>query len=236
MKAVIVAAGESKRLRPLTDELPKCMLPVEGKPIIERSIDILRDHGISEIGLVVGYLKEKIISTLGQNYTYIFNPFYSTTNNMASLWFAKHFIDKDSFVYLHADLMYHPDILHMTLRSDAEIALAVEETECDDEMMKVKVEGDFLVESSKDVPNGEAFGEWTGIAKFSNTGWVEFAREIEQLLSEGFFNSYDTHAMNRLAARNKIIQIVCFQNLPFIEIDFKEDLDKARGKIIENMP
>ena len=77
MKAVIVAAGESKRLRPLTDELPKCMLPVEGKPIIERSIDILRDHGISEIGLVVGYLKEKIISTLGQNYTYIFNPFYN---------------------------------------------------------------------------------------------------------------------------------------------------------------
>jgi choline kinase len=156
-------------------------------------------------------------------------------NDMASLWFAKDFVGASDFVYLHSDLLYHPDILAMTVASQAEIALAVEETVCDEEMMKVRVAGLDLLESSKDVPLDQAFGEWTGIAKFTNSGWQKYLPEVEQLLAEGHFNVYDTVAMNRLVQRERAIQIVPFKGLPFTEIDFPKDLRKARDEIMPQL-
>ena len=235
LKAVIVAAGESCRLRPLADSIPKCFLPVGGRPLIEYSLQALKQCGIGQIGFVVGYLKDKFPARLGNEYEYIFNPFYAITNDMASLWFAKDFVRDSDFVYMHSDLLYHPDILAMTIASQAEIALAVEETVCDEEMMKVRVDGLDLLESSKDVLLGEAFGEWTGVAKFTSIGWEKYLSVVEQLLAEGAFNVYDTVAMNRLVQKERVIQIVPFQGLPFIEIDYPEDLEKARDEIMPRL-
>jgi choline kinase len=235
LKAVIVAAGEARRLRPLADNIPKCFLPVGGRPLIEYSLEALKRCGIEQIGFVVGYLKDEFPARLGNRYESIFNPFYAITNDMASLWFAKDFVRGSDFVYMHSDLLYHPDILAMTIASQAEIALAVEETVCDKEMMKVRVNGLYLLESSKDVPLEEAFGEWTGIAKFTSTGWEKYLSVVEQLLAEGAFNVYDTVAMNRLVQKERVIQIVPFQRLPFIEIDYPEDLKTARGEIVPRL-
>lgn len=232
MDAVIVAAGEGKRLRPATEDTPKCLLPIGGKALIEYSLRILKECGVERIGFVVGYLKDHIVEALGPQYTYILNPFYSFTNDMASLWFAKHFIGDNDFMYLHSDLLYHPRILTMTMDSNAEIALAVEKGDCDKEAMKVVVEGDYLTESSKEIPLAKAFGEWTGIAKFTNAGWRKYLLEVEQLLAAGDFNAYDTKAMTRLARKEKIIEIVPFRGLPFIEIDSMQDLVKARQNIL----
>jgi len=231
LKAVIVAAGEARRLRPLTDNIPKCFLPVGDRTLIEYSLQALKQCGIEQIGIVVGYSKDEFPARLGNRYEYIFNPFYAITNDMASLWFAKGFVRGSDFVYIHSDLLYHPDILAMTIASHAEIALAVEETVCDEEMMKVRVNGLALLESSKDVLLEEAFGEWTGIAKFTSAGWQKYLPEVEQLLAEGEFNAYDTVAMNRLAQKKRVIQIVPFQGLPFIEIDYPQDLKEAREEI-----
>jgi choline kinase len=235
LRAVVVAAGKSLRLRPLTDNIPKCFLPMGDRPLIEHSLQALKYCGIEEIGFVVGYLKDEFPARLGNEYEYIFNPFYATTNDMASLWFAKDFVRGSDFVYIHSDLLYHPDILAMTVASQAEIALAVEETVCDEEMMKVRVDGLDLLESSKDVSLGQAFGEWTGIAKFTSTGWQKYLVEVEQLLAEEQFSVYDTVAMNRLVQRERAIQIVPFQGLPFIEIDYPEDLEKARREVLPRL-
>jgi choline kinase len=232
IKAVIVAAGESRRLRPLTDSIPKCFLPVGGCPLIEYSLEALNRCGIRQIAFVVGYLKDEFPARLGNEYQYIFNPFYTITNDMASLWFAKEFVRGSDFVYMHSDLLYHPDILAMTIASQSAIALAVKETVCDEEMMKVRVDGLDLLESSKDMPLDQAFGEWTGIAKFTSTGWEKCLPVIEQLLAEGAFDVYDTVAMNRLVQKERVVQIVPFQGLPFIEIDYLEDLKRARDEIV----
>jgi len=232
MDAVIVAAGEGKRLRPVTIDTPKCLLPIGGKPLIEYSLRILKEHGVERIGLVVGYLKDKIIDALGPQYTYISNPFYAFTNDMASLWLAKEFIGSNDFIYLHSDLLYHPRILTMTMESDAEITLAVEKKGCDKEAMKVVEDGGYLVESSKEIPLTKAFGEWTGITKFTNIGWRKYLLEVEQLLAAGDFNAYDTKAMNRLVKKERVIKILDINELPFIEIDTLEDLRKAQGDMI----
>lgn len=90
-KAIIVAAGLGSRLGDLTKDIPKSLLKIGKDTIIERNINTLKKNGIEDIGIVVGYKKEKIMELLGDGYTYIFNPFYENTNNMASLWFAKIF-------------------------------------------------------------------------------------------------------------------------------------------------
>jgi L-glutamine-phosphate cytidylyltransferase len=234
-KAVIVAAGESSRLQPLSKDFPKCFLKVGKYPLIEYSLKSLKNCGVEEIAFVVGYKREYFTEHFGDNYRYIFNPFYATTNNMVSLWFAKDFVKDSNFLYLHSDILYHPEILAMTIANDSEITLAVEETDCDEEMMKVRVEGNNLIESSKSIPLDEAFGEWVGIAKFKSTGWEKYMVKIEELLYEGYFNAYDTSAMNRLVEKEKIIRIVPFKDLPFVEVDSPEDLKRARDEVITEL-
>jgi len=235
LKAVIVAAGESRRLQPLSKGFPKCFLKVGRHPLIIYSLEALKNCGIDDIAFVVGYKKEYFTEKLGNDYKYIFNPFYSTTNNMVSLWFAKDFISGSDFIYLHSDILYHPKILAMIISDNSEITLAVKETNCDEEMMKVRVEGRDLIESSKSIPLNEAFGEWVGIAKFTSTGWEKYLIKIEELLSEGAFNVYDTAAMNRLVEKEKNIRIVPFKGLPFIEVDSPEDLKIARDEVITKL-
>ena len=112
----------------------------------------------------------------------------------------------------------------MTIESDAEIALAVKNTGCDKETMKV-IEGQgYPVESSKDMASSEASGERTGIVKFGNARWRKYLIEIEQLLAGEDSDAYDAKAMTRLAQKERITKIVSFQDLPFIEIDLAEDL------------
>ena len=81
----------------------------------------------------------------------------------------------------------------------------------------------------------QSVGEWTGIAKFTNKGWRKYLLETEQLLLEGQFNVFDTEAMNRLVQKERIIQIVPFRDLPFVEIDFSRDLKRACDEIVPRL-
>lgn len=229
-KAVIVAAGVSARMGDLARDTPKCFLTIAGKPLISYSLACLHTYGIDNIAFVVGHQREQFPAHLGDEYTYIYDPLHM--GNMLSFWFAKDFVKGEDFLYLHADLLYHPVILSQVIDADAPIVLSVEQTDCDSEMMKVKVEGSDLVESSKDIPIEEAFGEWTGIAKFTSHGFNEYLVEVEKLLVEQQFRVYDTAAMSRLANRLPgIIQVATFRALPFIEIDYPEDLTRAKTEI-----
>src|SRR5215212_7693336 len=111
MKAIIVAAGRSSRLYPLTSETPKSLLPIGETSMIERSIDLLNAAGTSDIIVVVGFCHDKIRRQLRGRARFVLNPFYAETNNMGSLWLAIPHTGGDAFVYMHADVIYHEDLL-----------------------------------------------------------------------------------------------------------------------------
>jgi len=226
-KAVIVAAGESNRLKPLTNTKPKGLLEVAGETMLERSVRLLYENNIEDILIVVGSMREQIQDTIGNRCKYAFNPFYRETNNMASLWFAKDWVDNQPFVYLHNDLVYDPELLSLFLSSDyPDAALLVDIGPTDEEAMKVRLIDDKFYESNKEIPISEAAGEWVGIAGFHHPN-VLFDN-INKLLEQRHFKAYDTLAFTQLAQEGVHFSIVPTDGLDWVEVDFKSDLDKAR--------
>jgi len=236
-KAVIVAAGKSSRLYPRTLEQPKSLLPIILEPfeqsLIEKSIMHLRESGIDEIGVVVGYRHDMIKNLLKDQVTYIINPFYEHCNNLGSLWMARQFIGEDPFVYLHSDIVYEKEILLHVLseinsRKQTDIELAVDFSAFDEESMKVRVDDqNFLIESNKEIPLQTAHGEWIGLAVFKNHQRF-FEQATKDLLSpqSQYLNMYDTFSLTNICRETKI-HCTSTKNSKWVEVDFEADYQKA---------
>lgn len=229
-KAVIVAAGKSSRLYPRTLDKPKGLLDIDGIQIIKHSLQKIESLGITEIAIVTGYKSEYFEAELGKNYQYIFNPFYEQCNNMGSLWFAKDFIQSDSFIYLHSDIMYDEEILTFAFQqhnqSNHPISLVVDFKETDEEAMKVRVtDNNLLLESNKEIAINDAAGEWTGIALINNS--AEVLNQMQKDLKEDGLNFYDTYSFTKMVKNGTVIKCIPTNNKDWVEIDFEEDFQNA---------
>ena len=232
MKGLIVAAGESSRLYPRTLDKPKCLLEIDGEPIIERSLRLLAENGIDDVCVVVGYRDEMIREQLGDRVDYVANPFFEITNNMASMWMGMEEFDGDDFVYMHSDLVFEPSIMKDFLQGveGAAAGLAVDFASNHAEAMKVRTrEGDF-VESSKEIPAADTAGEWIGLAYFDAAMAARLGRTIERQLLDGEHNwqNYDTSAFTELAGEGAKFTLPETDGRPWKEIDTEEDYDEAR--------
>lgn len=123
MQAMILAAGFGKRLRPLTDTMPKALVPVGGKPLIVNALDCLSRFEFSEVIIVVGHRKGDIMNAIGHEYkgikiTYVENPLYETTNNIYSFYLAKDYIREDTLM-LECDIFYRSDLIETLLSGKA---------------------------------------------------------------------------------------------------------------------
>ena len=232
MDAVIVAAGAGTRMMALTLHTYKCLLAVNGRPIIDYSLAALRKQGIKNITMVTGHQDEQVRQVLsGLVDRFVINPFYRITNNMASLWMASKAMQED-FLYLHSDLLYHPDILAMFLARPFSFAsICVEEKDqFIGEEMKVGREGDQLI-LGKDIPDQLAMGEFIGIAGFKKDQFHFFFDIMTRILSNEGYNSYFAEAV-AIASSTHQVEVVSFSGIPWIEVDTEEDLVRARTETI----
>jgi choline kinase len=146
---------------------------------------------------------------------------------MASHRLALPFI-KETFLYLNSDLIYDPRLLQQIVVDTNSNVLLVERKSCNEEDMKLKVEGGVLVESNKEIPLTESFGEWTSIAKFSSSFAEVLLKRIGILMEQGHQHAYDTLAFTELARDGHTMCIAEFVGLPWVKIDTWEDLEQAR--------
>jgi len=120
MQALILAAGMGSRLRPLTDEVPKCMVKVNGVSFLENALNVLSKFGVSEVIIVVGYKKEVILDAIGEEYAgmkiiYVDNEIYDKTNNIYSLWLARKHVT-DNVLLLESDIYFDEELIEEALK------------------------------------------------------------------------------------------------------------------------
>ena len=115
MQAVILAAGQGTRLRPLTDHRPKCLVEVQGKPMLQYQLEALSAAGVRECIMVVGHRAQQVRTYFGRSFrgvsiTYVENEIYDRTNNIYSLWLARDRVT-DDMLLLEGDLIYEPELI-----------------------------------------------------------------------------------------------------------------------------
>lgn len=233
MKAIILSAGQGRRLLPLTTEMPKCLLPIHGKTLIEWQIDALRECGVDQIVVVTGYHSEKVDEVLERSYGHgpirtLYNPAYAITDNMVSCWAARHEMGED-FIILNGDTLFETAVLRRLLvSSDQSVTVVVDHKEVyDTDDMKVEMEGARLVRIGKDIGQDKAHGESIGMILFRGKGPLLFCETLGKIL-----NDPTSGKKWYLSAIDEIAQAMpvwtCSINgLKWCEVDYLADLEKA---------
>lgn len=235
MKAVILAAGESKRLHPYTLDMPKCLLEIGNNTIIGHQIESLKRNGINEITVVTGFCNEKIRSALGEGVSFIHNKDFKNTSSIYSLWLARKNLIGAPFVILNSDVFFHPAIMGKLAGFPGEDCIAIDyDSYLNEEEMKVKVKDGLVADMSKTMTVEDADGENLGLVKFGIKGGEALFKIMGKLIADGKVNEWAPYAFRELA-KSYPLYVVGTEGLPWIEIDFPEDIEKAREKIYEEM-
>jgi len=226
--AVLLAAGAGTRLRPLTDTLPKCLLEIGGRTLLDYQLQALARHGLEDILVVTGHGAEEIQRRTAGRLRTIHNPDYAATNNLHSLWAARREFAGRDFLCLHADLLFHPDILAPCLASPADVTVVLDRALVE-ETMKARVEGDEVLEIGKNIPREKMFGTFPGIARFSPAASAALPAVLHTMAEKAEYrNAYFTACLPELKARGFPAKYTLTGGLPWAEIDSKADWEHAR--------
>lgn len=228
MKGVILLAGRGHRLGP---PIPKCLNLIGERTILQRQLSSLKRRGIDDLVCVVGYEAAKVETAARQSWTgaltFVENPRWQNTNTSYSLHLAFDHIDCD-FVYLNGDVVFRPDLLDRLWTAEGDAALAVECKACGVEEVKVQVAEGRIVAIGKPLDPDLCLGEFIGIAVFRATMLDRFTEALRHLTQNlGSDNEYFEAALALIVDEVRLSPIDV-TDIPCIEIDFPEDLDRAR--------
>ncbi len=234
MKAIILSAGQGKRLLPLTATRPKCLLPVRGKTLLEWQIDELKHCGVSRVTVVTGYSAEKVEDLLRRRYgakkqvKTLFNGAYAKTDNLVSCWSARGEMTED-FILLNGDTLFQDVVLKSLLESPARpVTVAVSHKDTyDADDMKVTLEGSRLVRIGKDIPANEFHGESIGMIRFLGEGPAMFLEAMETALrNPKAVKQWYLSVIDTMAGKGQ----VWTHSIPasaWCEVDYPTDLEDA---------
>lgn len=257
MKAIIIAAGPSTRLRPLTDNLPKCLLEINGKPILQNTIDIFRDNGITDISVVRGWKSEKINHP---NITCFENKDFMNNNILHSLICARPKLEeaikkKQDVVITYSDIWYNDSVVKALLKSKQAIASIVdidwesyydgrtdhpiEEAEniiMDDNKKMLKIGKHIFTNNTPKDRQGEFIGLW----KFTPEGTTIFLKHFDRLnsalkMTDPYQNtkewqkSYITDIFQEMIDQGETLYCVPIRN-NWMEFDTIQDYERIKTK------
>ncbi len=227
----------AKRLRPLTDTRPKCLLQVGQRTLLQRTVDALVQGGISELVVVTGYRGEMIRHFLTAHYPqlaihFIDNVDYAHNNNIFSLWMTRPYTDGRDFLLMDSDILFDPAIVGRMMAEPA-TALALNRHECGEEEIKVIVDAaGQVVELSKTCSIRDAVGESVGIEKIAADYSAALFRELEQMIDgEGLIDIFYERAFERLIPQGHLFHVVDTTDMFSIELDTVDDFQRAKELI-----
>ena len=237
VNAIILSAGQGKRLLPLTEERPKCMLHVAGKSILEWQVQALLAAQIDRLFIITGFnsglVEQHIQERFGterDRINIVYNPFYSISDNLASCWMARHAMDED-FILLNGDTLFEPALLDTVLRSEpAPVTLTVDFKDVyDNDDMRVELNASRVISVGKTLPDEHTMAESIGLLYFRGKGPALFREHLDRQMKQGdglrlwFLSVVDA------LAKQSLVRACSINGHRWCEIDFKRDLENAES-------
>ena len=242
MKALILAAGYGKRLLPITNEMPKSMIEINGTPLLINALNILSEVGINDVGIVVGHKSDYIKNKIGNNWksiriTYYENSRYMETNNVFSLYKASEFCS-DDMILLECDLFYKADVIKNLLSSQGECSILVSP-------FNKKTMNGTVIKCIKDKPISLVLGKWqdkdfdytdcyktVNMYKFTASFARKFISLVEWYVNNMGENSYYEKVLGSMMfLKENDFRIVKIPENLWCEIDEEKDIEIAREKV-----
>ncbi|WP_196590723.1 NTP transferase domain-containing protein [Pectinatus frisingensis] len=227
MKAIIMAAGVGSRISRHVDK-PKCLLEIEGKSIIRRTVEMLLKNNIEPF-VVVGYQHKQIENNLADlSITTLYNPFFRVTNSLGSLWFAKNYIpNNEDLLLMNADVFWEQDIMEIILEEDREALLLA-----DSSLVRLN-EGDYffgckenkIVKYGKDLAREIRTHEYVGICKIQRSFLKYFKAMMEKLIEAEEYGCWWEDILYRCSA-DKDVFVRDVAGHFWAEVDYIEDYER----------
>ncbi|MFA7302333.1 MAG: phosphocholine cytidylyltransferase family protein [Candidatus Paceibacterota bacterium] len=203
MKALVLAAGKSSRLYPLTSTLPKCLLPIGDATILDYQVRALLATGVTELVIVVGFQKEKIIDHLtARSYPlsiiYVENPEFDSSHPIRSLWHARQHLH-GTVLFFHCDVLFAVSAIQQLIEDTHQTTLLYRNDAWDEEAGKIIVDRSGRVrELGKHIERGRASGEYLQVAKLDGAFCTALVATLEKRIARGH-DSYTIDALNDVA-------------------------------------
>lgn len=229
MKIFILAAGMGTRMKPLTDNCPKCLLDVAGKTFIDRQIEVFKNCAINDIYVVTGYRSEMIKQHLKDSVKYIYNPFYETTNSIASLWLATLNINDDILI-VNSDVIFDEELIKRMIDCKNDINIAVSLEWNDERGYKAEIVDNHVINMSMDIPHNRIGGEYAGLIYVSKDVLSNLKAQSEKLLSQKQFNIWFEDMVVEMIKSGNVANVIAVNPDKWYEIDNPKELEYARNK------
>jgi len=234
MKALILAAGLGSRLKNNTKNLPKALVRVNKKPIIEYQINALMNNGINDIVVVVGKLGNKIIDFFKKYYpeinaTFVTNDIYDKSNSSYSFWLARDYLTDDQYIHLNCDIIFSEELLKMIIENNKSNIIAIRtdinftnqmENVVYDSHGRITRMGKSIYKSSK----GKAYG----LAKLNLESTLAITKKIQNYLNNNDKNQHCYGMIRELVDDLEYYAFTSDKHL-LIEVNTEDDLQLANN-------
>ena len=237
MKAVILSAGQGKRLLPMTADCPKCILPVRGRTMIEWQVDELAKCGIDRVTAILGYRADKVEQILRRRYgsnrvKTVYNAAYAVSDNLVSCWAAHDEMNSD-FVLLNGDTLFEAAVLKCLLDSDTNPVTVVvsQKSQYDEDDMKVEMDGGRLVKIGKDLLPDQVDAESIGMILFRDQGPMLFRNALEKALRDPSSQTKWYLSVIDELAQSMPVWTCTIKGLQWCEVDYPADLKLAEDVV-----
>lgn len=236
MKAIILAAGRGSRLLPLTETLPKCLLPVAGTTVLSLQLDTLERAGVDEAVIITGFMAGSVEAEIADRtgpmrVQTLFNPFYQVADNLASCWMARDFMDGD-FLLINGDTLFEQALAESVINSPANnIQVTIDKKAAyDSDDMKVTLDGTALTAVGKTLEAHETNGESIGFLRFMLEGPDLFCAKLHQMMRTGDgVKAWFLSAIDALAKTGTDVATHSIEGLTWAELDTMEDYDAIKA-------
>lgn len=241
MKAIILSAGQGRRLMPLTSNMAKCSLTLHGISILEWQLSQIAKCDIEEVIVVTGFAFERV-DAIVDNIDFIkvrtlHNPMYAHTDNLGTCWEARFEMD-GPFVLMNGDTLFEATVLQRLLDSDKHypVTLATDsKPHFDLDDMKIIADGDRLLKVSKQLDISIVNGESIGLMVFNQTGAKAFTEKLEEMMDQSnALKLWYLSAIDQLAS-DGLVGICPIDDLSWCEVDDAADF-AAAAHVVKQWP